>query len=514
MQQINSGDWLPPASNPSRKHQLVKELQFPPGFHFVPTDEELIDHYLRRKIHGLMSPLNVINEVDIMSIDPVKLIEIYKGYGENRWYFFTKRTQSKTKKQDEPNRKVVVEGVEEGSWSATGSLTYIRRTAGMDPGIAIGTKRVLTYRSARSPEEDKWSMHEYVMTDFTQMGQFVLCAIQLKQTYEAEKKAQEDGKIRGNKRKRRATRKGMKNMQPISQAQEEHQQETSQPGNTNGDPYGLSFNSSSMQMVCEDASGKCSCGNCQGNNGILQPADQTGNPAVFYNQQQQSMNLADGQLMNTPAGYSEHLRNYQNQFYLEGDNGSSSSGEGLHRRHNSNLTLENVNTYAGNIYQDGSIVPVGGALEQRDNTNLTWEDVHFYDGITLPEAVDQLHNTNFTWGDDDIFSGNTVLDGSMDDFPQDPLIGGVSIEDLVLCDAFLPNPGCDDSSGQSMGIQPVAEHRMGDYDYEKYDDEALVALFNSDSLSGSLPYVNFTGDNGGIPEESNQGSLICHSENR
>ncbi len=52
-------------------------------------------------------------------------LEKYKGYGEDRWYFFMVREPSKTKKKDEPNRKVVVDGVEEGSWSATGSVVQI-----------------------------------------------------------------------------------------------------------------------------------------------------------------------------------------------------------------------------------------------------------------------------------------------------------------------------------------------------------------------------------------------------
>ncbi|KAL5204097.1 hypothetical protein ABZP36_008968 [Zizania latifolia] len=180
-------------------HELVPQLQFRCGYRFMPTDEELVSTYLRCKIDGLTPPLDVINEVDITSLDPDRLIEKYKGYGENRWYFYTVRDPSKINKKNEPNRKVVVDGVEMGSWSATGSVAQIRRTStttGMDRETIIGSKRVLTYRSVRSPEDDKWSMHEYLVADKSQMVRYVLCMIQLKHTYTAKRKAEQKGQAR------------------------------------------------------------------------------------------------------------------------------------------------------------------------------------------------------------------------------------------------------------------------------------------------------------------------------
>jgi hypothetical protein len=96
-------------------------------------------------------------------------LEKYKGYGEDRWYFFMVREPSKTKKKDEPNRKVVVDGVEEGSWSATGSVVQIHSTKETNRKAIIGSKRVLTYKSARSAENDMWSMHEYVLAGKSQV---------------------------------------------------------------------------------------------------------------------------------------------------------------------------------------------------------------------------------------------------------------------------------------------------------------------------------------------------------
>uniref|UniRef100_A0A0D9XP14 NAC domain-containing protein n=1 Tax=Leersia perrieri TaxID=77586 RepID=A0A0D9XP14_9ORYZ len=244
-----------PAGRGSRKHELVPQLQFPSGIRFLPTDEELIDVYLRSKIEGRMPPLDVVNEVDIMRCDPEILIDAYKSYGEKRWFFFTVWEPSKTKKKGEPNRKVVVDDVEEGSWSATGSVTHIHSTKEMNRKAIIGTKRVLTYRSVRSPENEKWSMHEYVMAGKSQMGQYVVCAIQLKQTYEAEKKAAEE-KSSTNKRNRKAARKGRRDMQPTSQSQDQEQQETPPPVHeeTTGN---LEFNyAPSMPMMFPEGGGE------------------------------------------------------------------------------------------------------------------------------------------------------------------------------------------------------------------------------------------------------------------
>lgn len=42
----------------------------PPGFRFHPTDEELVDYYLRKKINSTRSDLDVVKEVDLYKIEP------------------------------------------------------------------------------------------------------------------------------------------------------------------------------------------------------------------------------------------------------------------------------------------------------------------------------------------------------------------------------------------------------------------------------------------------------------
>ncbi|GJM89857.1 hypothetical protein PR202_ga06080 [Eleusine coracana subsp. coracana] len=167
------------------KHELVRQLQFPPGFRFVPTEEELVDVYLRSKIEGRKLPLDVVNEVKLLEWQPGKLVETYKAYGENKWYFFTAREPSSSNKDKEPNRKVKVSGVK-ATWKATGSLMVICRKG--KPGDMVGTKRVLIYHSSDAEEDGKWSMHEYVLTRNSQIGQYALYSIQRKQHSDTEHK--------------------------------------------------------------------------------------------------------------------------------------------------------------------------------------------------------------------------------------------------------------------------------------------------------------------------------------
>lgn len=45
----------------------------PPGFRFHPTDEELVNYYLKRKIHGHKIELDIIPEIELYKSEPWEL---------------------------------------------------------------------------------------------------------------------------------------------------------------------------------------------------------------------------------------------------------------------------------------------------------------------------------------------------------------------------------------------------------------------------------------------------------
>jgi hypothetical protein len=45
-------------------------MLLPPGFRFHPTDEELIQHYLRNRAGSTPCPVAIIADVDIYKFDP------------------------------------------------------------------------------------------------------------------------------------------------------------------------------------------------------------------------------------------------------------------------------------------------------------------------------------------------------------------------------------------------------------------------------------------------------------
>ncbi|CAN6331871.1 unnamed protein product [Urochloa humidicola] len=184
-------------------HELVSQLNFPPGYHFVPTETELLDVYLRRKIEGQALPLSVVNEVAILDWQPGSLVEAYKGYGESKWYFFTVREPSSSNKEKEPNRKVRVPGVK-ATWKATGSVVPIP-AAGDDEERIVGTKRVLIYQSSDAEEDGKWSMHEYILKGHAKIGQYALCSIQRKQHSDTMEDADEGSSRRKGRKRTKAT---------------------------------------------------------------------------------------------------------------------------------------------------------------------------------------------------------------------------------------------------------------------------------------------------------------------
>ncbi|MED6110215.1 hypothetical protein PIB30_040857 [Stylosanthes scabra] len=141
------------------------ESNLPPGFRFHPTDEELILHYLRKKVASIPLPVSIIAEVDIYKLDPWEL-PAKAAFGEKEWYFFSPRDR-KYPNGARPNRAAA-----SGYWKATGtdktivvSPATVTRRAGQES--SVGVKKALVFYKGRPPKGIKtnWIMHEYRLVD-------------------------------------------------------------------------------------------------------------------------------------------------------------------------------------------------------------------------------------------------------------------------------------------------------------------------------------------------------------
>ncbi|KAI3834839.1 hypothetical protein MKW98_015952 [Papaver atlanticum] len=140
-----------------RDRDVEAELNLPPGFRFHPTDEELVVHYLCRKISYQRLPVPIIAEVDLYKYDPWQLPE-KALFGTKEWYFFSPRDR-KYPNGSRPNR-----AARSGYWKATGADKPIR-PKGSEKNVGI--KKALVFYSGKAPKGVKtnWIMHEYRLAE-------------------------------------------------------------------------------------------------------------------------------------------------------------------------------------------------------------------------------------------------------------------------------------------------------------------------------------------------------------
>lgn len=149
------------------EHDLVM-----PGFRFHPTEEELIEFYLRRKVEGKRFNVELITFVDLYSYDPWELPAL-AAIGEKEWYFYVPRDR-KYRNGDRPNRVTT-----SGYWKATGADRMIRS----ENSKPIGLKKTLVFYSGKAPKgiRSSWIMNEYRLpqseTDRNQKAEISLCRV-------------------------------------------------------------------------------------------------------------------------------------------------------------------------------------------------------------------------------------------------------------------------------------------------------------------------------------------------
>ncbi|KAJ0252646.1 NAC domain-containing protein [Hirschfeldia incana] len=127
------------------------------GYRFSPTEEELINYYLKNKILGNNWLVDdAISEINIYSCDPKSLPSLSKIESNDLvWYFFCRNEYISTKQRVRKRTTV------SGFWKATGRDRTIK-----DKGGEIGMVKTLVYHKGRGLKgvRTTWVMHEYHIT--------------------------------------------------------------------------------------------------------------------------------------------------------------------------------------------------------------------------------------------------------------------------------------------------------------------------------------------------------------
>ncbi|KAG7955014.1 hypothetical protein I3843_11G049800 [Carya illinoinensis] len=140
-----------------RRAGILTEL--PPGFRFMPTDQELVQHYLWKKELSIPVPGKVFQDIDARELyakPPKSLVTFSRE--DREWYFFIYENED----SDDDVRTAKTRVVENGqgfwkSWQEEDDPIYDA------DGNVIAFKKNLTYFSCRSskPKKTHWTMQEY-----------------------------------------------------------------------------------------------------------------------------------------------------------------------------------------------------------------------------------------------------------------------------------------------------------------------------------------------------------------
>ncbi|ONH95855.1 hypothetical protein PRUPE_7G092400 [Prunus persica] len=130
----------------------MRKSPLPPGFRFSPTDVELVQYYLKRKVMGKRLHFNFIAEVDIHKYAPWDLPEKSCWQGDLKWYFFCPTSRKY------PTGARVKRANECGYWKATGKDRSV-----LYNGEVSGWIKTLIFHRGRAPKGERtdWVMHEY-----------------------------------------------------------------------------------------------------------------------------------------------------------------------------------------------------------------------------------------------------------------------------------------------------------------------------------------------------------------
>ncbi|XVE54715.1 hypothetical protein DITRI_Ditri03aG0104100 [Diplodiscus trichospermus] len=132
--------------------------QFPVGYRFLPTDEELVTHYLINKVFCNPIPASIFQEMnatEFYSKSPKRSVQFSSG--EREWFIFIKENEENVdNEQNETIRRIV--GDEQGFWQCNGEEPLYDAN-----GNVLAFKFHLTYFSGCLSKAKKthWKLDKY-----------------------------------------------------------------------------------------------------------------------------------------------------------------------------------------------------------------------------------------------------------------------------------------------------------------------------------------------------------------
>ncbi|OMO69517.1 No apical meristem (NAM) protein [Corchorus olitorius] len=144
-------------------HVRIREV----GYRFRPTDVELLDFFLKRKVvQGRKFDIESITELDIYKHAPWDLRNLTLTRGDFMWYFFCPVAMQKYGGGCRSNR-----ASEFGYWRGSGKDRTIKWK-----GKSLGVMKTLIFYRGKSPkgERTNWVVHEYKLDD---EDSYVICVV-------------------------------------------------------------------------------------------------------------------------------------------------------------------------------------------------------------------------------------------------------------------------------------------------------------------------------------------------